>query len=218
MSPPLTPDEAEANRQLAEELAKAIYARPVQSWLDDLINRVSDWLNDSTNGGGVFTQDQLAVAGLVGVVLLAAIVWVVLSRLRSDRTKAKGLSLDGDKRTGLDFRQAAADQASRGAWSEACLTIFRAMVRSLSERVIIDEFPGMTAKEATDRASTRLPGLSSQLAWSGSLFDSIAYGHRVGTAEHYQELLNLADVVDSTKPAPLADAPEQPAIRAEVVS
>lgn len=203
MSPPLTPDQSEANRQLAEELAKAIYARPVQSWLDDLIARFRDWLNSSADGAGTFTQDQVVVAGVVAAVLLAGLIWVGLSRLRTERAKPKGLKLEHDHRTGADLRKAAADLAGRGAWSEACVTLFRAMVRALSERVVIEEFPGMTAKEATDRASLRLPQLSAQLAWSATLFDAIAYGHRDGTAEHYQQLLQLSNQAANAKPTPL---------------
>lgn len=218
MSPPLTPDADEARRQLAEELAKPAYSRPLQSWLGDLLDRLGDWFDGNIDPvNQALSLDQTVALVAVLVIAVAAIIWAVMGRLRAERRRAGGLELETEERSSAELRTTAEQFAAAGDWQQAFLTLFRAQIRSLSERVIIDEFPGMTAKEATDRAALRLPGLAGQLGWAAAMFDAIAYGHHGAVAAHYQELVSLAEQLASTRPTPLATATIEDQVVAEVV-
>ena len=51
--------------------------------------------------------------------------------------------------TEADLRSAAAALAASGEWGTALIELFRAMIRSLSERVVIEEFAGHGLLERT---------------------------------------------------------------------
>jgi hypothetical protein len=66
------------------------------------------------------------------------------------------------------------------------------VVRSLEERAVLDERPGVTAHEAVEAAALRLPDLVADLRAAGRLFDDVAYGD-VPARERDDEALRLLD-------------------------
>ena len=74
MSPPLTPDAAEARRQLAEELSKPIYA-DVQNWISDQLRKLMEWLSGDPDPSGALDSGQLSVVVVTAVVVVGIAVW-----------------------------------------------------------------------------------------------------------------------------------------------
>lgn len=215
MSPPLTPDADEARRQLADELSNPIYAN-VGSWISDQFRKLLDWLTGNPDSTHALSTGQLTAIALTVVGLAGIAAWSILGPLRRERRHAEVFS--DEERTAEELRTAAAGLAATGQWAEATLGTFRAMIRSLSERGIVDEFAGMTAHEAAGRAASRLPGLAGRLAGAADVFDSLAYGRRDGTAFQYEAMLALAAEVADTRPAPAADTPAtDPGVSVEAV-
>lgn len=205
MSPPLTPDADEARRQLADELSNPIYAN-VGSWISDQFNKLLEWLTGNPDSSHALDSGQLVAITLTVVGLAAIAVWTFLGPLRTERRRRSELFSD-EERTAEQLRTDAAGLAAAGNWAEATLGVFRAMIRSLSESGIVEEFPGMTAHEAAGRAAPRLPGLADRLAAAADVFDALAYGRRAGTAQRYEAMVALAAEVADTRPAPVAEIP-----------
>nr|WP_300144767.1 DUF4129 domain-containing protein [Propionicimonas sp.] len=216
MSPPLTPDADEARRQLADELAKPIYA-DVQSWISDQLRKLLDWLTGNPDSTGALSSAQLVAIVAVTVGIAAIAIWTFMGPLRTERRRRADV-LAAEERTADELRADATRLAAADEWGEATLQLFRALIRSLSERAVIDEFPGMTADEAVGRAVPRLPGLADRLVRAAGVFDALAYGRRPGTPAQYREMLALDTDAAGARPVlPQDDAADAPPVDVEVV-
>jgi hypothetical protein len=217
VSPPLTPDADEARRQLADELAKPIYA-DVQSWISDQFRKLLDWLTGNPDSAGALSSGQLVAIVAVTVGIAAIAIWTFMGPLRTERRRrAEGL-LAAEERTADELRADAARLAAADEWGQATLQLFRGLIRSLGERAVIDEFPGMTADEAVGRAVPRLPGLSDRLVRAAAVFDALAYGQRPGSPAQYREMLALDTDVAGARPVlPQDDPADVPPVGVEVV-
>jgi hypothetical protein len=171
---PVEPDADEARRWLLEELAKPEYrAEPT------LLQRFLEWVQGLFDGapsldlGGPWT----ALVIVVVVLVVAAIAYRVAGPVRfSRRAPASAVVLDDDTRSAAELRAAADAAASAGDWATAVLERYRAVVRSLEERALLDPRPGRTAWEAADAAGERLPDVAAGLARGAHLFDDVCYG------------------------------------------
>ncbi|GEL95140.1 DUF4129 domain-containing protein [Cellulomonas composti] len=175
---PVTPDAQEARRAAIEELS-----RPVYHQQRSLLSRLFDWLGDRldevSQSVAITTPVTLLIVAVV--VLGAALVayWVAgpVRRSRS-RGQVAGVHDSDDIRTAAQLRAAADAAADAGEWSAAVRERFRAIVRSLEERAVLDERPGRTAHEASLDAAPAFPALVGDLAAGGRLFDDVVYGER----------------------------------------
>ncbi|MFI2103399.1 DUF4129 domain-containing protein [Isoptericola sp. NPDC019693] len=200
---PVDPDRETAHRWLLEELS-----RPEYSTQPSLLERLLAWLGDLfdglTLGGGRF---PVAFVVVVLVVLVAAIAWWVAGPVRlARRGRRSVVVLDGDERCAAELRASADAAAARGDWSAAVLDRFRALVRSLEERVVLDERPGRTAQEAAHDAAARLPDVTTELHDAAHLFDDVCYGTLPAGPDDDQRLRDLDERVRGMRPAPLAAA------------
>ena len=172
---PVDPDRDTARRWLVEELA-----RPEYSQQPSLLQRLWEWFLGLFDGIPAIDAPPLPV--LVGViVVLALLVGVALwvagpVRLARRRARSAAVVAHDDDRTAAQMRAAADAAAERGDWATAVAERFRAVVRGLEERVVIDPRPGRTAQEAASAAGDRLPDLAAALHEGASLFDDVVYG------------------------------------------
>jgi hypothetical protein len=202
---PVEPDRETAHGWLLEELS-----RPEYSTQPSLLERLLQWLGDLfdglTLGEGRF---PLAFVLVVVVVLVAAIAWWVAGPVRlTRRRRGSVVVLDGDERTAAELRASADAAAARGDWSAAVLDRFRALVRSLEERVVLDDRPGRTAQEAAHDAAARLPVVAAELHGAAGLFDDVCYGTLPAGPDDDRRLRDLDERVRGLRPAPrAADAP-----------
>lgn len=174
---PVVPDADRARDWLERELAGSVYhQRP------SLLRRLLDWLGSLFDGLPGLPVDAWVAAAVVAVVLVAlALVALRVSGpvRRSRRLRTPGAVLDAaDRRSASGLRADADAAAARGDWASAVADRFRAIVRALEERVVLDERPGRTAHEAVDAAVHRLPDATQDLRRAAALFDDVVYGGR----------------------------------------
>lgn len=197
---PVVPDGEQARRWLERELADPVYhQRP------SLLRRLLDWLGELFAGADGVPLGNLGTV-LVVVAVLAALVliaFLVTGPVRRARRRGRaGSVLDADdRRTAADLRAAADAAAGRGDWSAAVSDRFRAVVRTLEERTVLDERPGRTAHEAVEAAGLRLPALANDLRDAGRLFDDVVYGHRTPRAADDAVLRELDARSSAARPA-----------------
>ncbi|MDR1808732.1 MAG: DUF4129 domain-containing protein [Propionibacteriaceae bacterium] len=209
MSPPLEPSADEARRELARELIKPEYLDP-GSWLVRLRDRILEWLAGVDAAGFNLSGAEIAVIALVGAAAVGLVVARVAGPLRRERRAAGGGFLAGEERSAAELRADAERLAAAGDWTAATLQRFRALVRGLSERVIVREVPGLTAREAALQAEARLPAFAAGLAEAADLFDALAYGGRDGTRAGYDALVTLDQSVAAARPERLGGDPASP--------
>lgn len=193
---PLTPDAEEARRWAERELADPIY--------DDspsLVERLADWLTDVleslTSLGGVAPPSLAPVVVVLAVAAVVVLAVLLGGRVRRRRAAVARVSapLFEDARTSAALHASADAAAARGDFATAVLDRYRAIVRWLDERGLLDERPGLTAHEAAELAAAALPAHAERLRWAGELFDAVAYGHAAATAEQDAASRALADAL-----------------------
>lgn len=197
---PVTPDAADARRLATQELAKPIY-RQGQSLLDRFI----EWLRSLFDGFSLTVLDLprelLAAIVVVVVVAVALIAFAVAGPVRlARRAASSAVVLGNDTRTADQLRAAADAHAQRGDWPAAVLDRFRAIVRSLEERALLDERPGRTAHEAAEAAAARLPASVDALRRAGQLFDDVCYGKAAVGADADARLRELDQALAGARP------------------
>jgi hypothetical protein len=175
---PVDPDAAEAQRWAEEELAKPIYSDQ-----PGLLERLGEWflsLFEGIGRIGVVTPPAvvpvLVVLAFVGVLVVALVLGGRVRRRRVVESPASH-ELFEDARTSTDLTAAADAAARSGDWATAVLERFRAVIRRLDERAVLEDRAGLTAHEAASLAAAALPGEADGLRWAGRLFDDVRYGH-----------------------------------------
>ncbi|MGN8246005.1 DUF4129 domain-containing protein [Cellulomonas soli] len=209
---PVDPDAPTARRWASDELARAEYHQG-----KSLLQRLLDWIGQQFDGlpsvGLPPWQAALVVVGVLVVVVLVAL-WIT-GPVRLSRARRAGVELLGhdDERTAAELRAAADAAAARGEHGLAVLERFRAVVRSLEERALLEARPGRTAHEVADEAGRRLPEAAADLVRAGHLFDDVAYGGLEVGAEQDEWLRALDSRVRDLRPA----RPGAQAVGAEAV-
>jgi len=188
---PVQPDADEARRWAQDELTDPIYHHT-----PSLLERLLDWLGglfDDMPRVGLDTR-WLAVGVLLVAVVVALLAFYVAGPVRRSRRVRSGpapLVNPGDDRTAAQLRADADAAAGRGDWRSAVMDRFRAVVRSLEERVVLDVRPGRTADEAAAVAGVRFPAEAEALRRGARLFDDVCYGDVPAGPEDDQRLRDL---------------------------
>lgn len=201
---PVTPDADQARRWVVEELADPVYHhRP------SLLEQVMEWLGDLFDG-----IEGLPVSGPGALVVVLAVVaavtlvafWIAgpVRRSRTVRGDRSLRALD-DARSAAELRAGADRAAGAGDWDTAVAERFRAVVRSLEERAVLDERPGRTAHEAVEAAAPRFAALACRLRSGATVFDDVVYGSVPATAADDDALRVLDTDLTAARPATAAD-------------
>lgn len=200
---PVAPDADTARRWAADELADPVYHEG-KSLLDRIVAWVMELVARIFEGG----QGAGADPRVVGLVLLAVVITVALVALwiagpvrRSGRRDKDRLVFDAeDARTAAQMRSAAAAAADRLDWHSAVLERFRAIVRSLEERALLEERAGRTAHEVAVDAGGALPDHRDELLDASLVFDEVCYGDGDGSEPEYRTLLELDESILAARP------------------
>lgn len=197
---PLQPDATEARQWALDELARSAY-HPDQS----LFTRLGRWLAElleSLLGGA-----SGGAGPLLGLILAAALLAVVALALRHSRRAAHSrpgrtasLPLFPNSRSAAALRQAAGQAAASGDLTSAFLDTYRALIRSLDERTLLEERPGLTAREAARLAAIPYPQHAQDLRWASNTFDGACYGHLAVTGPDLNGLQLLDAAISHTQP------------------
>ena len=144
---PATPDADEARRAAKKELSRQIYHEKPDLW-----DRIWRWILDHIDTGSMVPGVPSWVSTVIVVIVIAvgiALLILLLTRISSARRVVKpSLSVLTDDRDAVTLTRAADEAAAQADFATAVVERFRAIIRSLDERGIIDEYPGMTALEA----------------------------------------------------------------------
>lgn len=193
----------EARRRALEELQKAKYGG-TPPWLERFLDRIFDWLAQlleflirlqagrMQSGGGI-NWGFLAVV-LILLAVIALIIWRIgIPRWRARRTDAE-LELDPTLEA-LDYRRSAEAAAAAGDWRGAVRDRYRAIIRELEVRTILQPRPSRTAWEAAGLASRLLPQVSDALFSGADIFNQVMYGDKVSAPDRYQQMVQIDEVV-----------------------
>jgi hypothetical protein len=178
----------------------------IASWVLKHLKQAFDSTAGSAPGG------WWAVVALVAVV--GAVVLGVRARLgpmaAAHRRDAEVFS--GSVRAAADHHRAADAALAAGDLAGAVQERFRALVRGLEERGLLEARPGYTADEAASEAGRLLPSCADALRAAARVFDDVRYGGRAATAHGHQQVAAAVAAVRAARPAALpADAPAGPA-------
>ncbi|WP_062213044.1 DUF4129 domain-containing protein [Demequina oxidasica] len=198
---PVDPDADTAREWAINELAKSEYTRAGSNWLEAFWQ----WLMDLFEGVGRVGGNigSLGVPGMLlfvvlGIALVAVVVWIVVGPLRrSRRSRSDAEVFGGDERDSSALASAADEAAAAGDWTTALVHLYRAMVRHLDERGSIDIYAGMTAHEAAVLASRALPRVADGIATDADAFDDARYGRRATTEDDFRHAVSTFAAIRS---------------------
>ncbi|MFC4556026.1 DUF4129 domain-containing protein [Georgenia faecalis] len=198
----VTPDADEARRWAEDELSRSVYSTE-----PGLVDRAWEWFVRQLER--LLSLDASAPSSLVPLLLVVGVavllgVALYLSgpvRARRRATSASAVVFE-DGSTSAQLTALADAAAAAGDWSRAVLMRFRAVVRALDERALLDDRPGLTAHEATTAAAVRLPDLAGDLDRAGRLFDAVCYGHATPGPADDAGLRALAEAVGRARSVP----------------
>ena len=202
---PVDPDAPTARRWATEELANPVYHQRAS-----LLSRIIEWISHQLSGirATGLPSPVVLLLLLAVVAVVVTIAFVLNGPVRRSHRVASGRGvLDADDvRTSEEIRRAADAAGAAGNWTLAVVERFRALVRGLEERTVLDERAGRTAHEAAEAAADRLPGLGAELVDAGRLFDTVAYGHESASAADDTRLRELDARVRAARPVATARA------------
>lgn len=200
---PVEPDAEEARRWAKDELSRSVYStepgilQRLWTWFLEQLQRLSEI--DATAPANL-----VPVIVVIGAVALLAVALYLAGPVRSRRRRRSGggshAVFDDEHATSADLTAAADAAAERRDWSLAVLMRVRAIIRSLDERTVLDDRPGLTAHEASDAAARRLPDCAAELTWAGHLFDDVCYGSATPGPTEDARLRELAASVARSRP------------------
>lgn len=195
---PVSPDADTARDWAVNELSKDKYQAHGPSWWERVRDAISDFFSR------IFTVDfagnpvGAVVTILILVGLVGLVVYVVAGPVRRARRGHKARAVfDDDHRSAAEMRKAADAAADAGDWNLAVLERFRAIVRSLEERDLLPERPGMTATEAASAAGARFSRVAMDMGRAADVFDRVRYGGLAATSDDDNSLRALDQAAQS---------------------
>lgn len=176
-----------------DELTKPEYRVGEPSLLDRVVNRIVEEVTD------LFARAvNILPGGIGGLVLLVllAVALVVAARLGLGPLRIRDQLTDRRRgarsMTAAEYRAEADRLASAGEWKSAVRAAFRAIVRELEQRGVLDERAGRTAGEIAREAGQAVPGVQAPVQKAAGVFDAVWYGHRAATSADH-DVMRAAD-------------------------
>ncbi|WP_408608575.1 DUF4129 domain-containing protein [Actinomyces viscosus] len=191
---PATPDAEEARQAASKELSRPVYHEQPDLW-----DRIWDWILDHLDTGsmvpGVPSWVSTTIVVIVTAVVIALLILLLTKISSARRVVTPSLSVLTDDRDAATLTRAADEAAEQADFTTAVVERFRAIIRSLDERGIIDEYPGMTALEAAALTHQALGEhrIVPALHEAAHLFDAVLYGRVIPTSSQDQQMRDLAD-------------------------
>lgn len=192
---PVDPSAAEAQRWAQEELARAIYQREPSLW-DRFLRWLLETLADLLAGVPAGGPPVIPVLVVLALFVAVALVFAWHGRLQRTRRTARSAALFDDARSSAQLRADSEAAARRGDLVSAVLDRYRAVVRALDERALLEDRPGLTAREAALAAAALMPPLAGAWAEAAGTFDAVCYGHLTATPADLDTMRALDEDVE----------------------
>lgn len=202
-APPLVPDSDEAAEWAREELSRSVYSTGPSFW-EWLWAKFLELLEKITSlGSGLGpTFVPLIILTLVAAVIILALTLSGPIRRRRAAAGAPGaMWQDDDARSAAQLREAADSAATGGDFTLAVIEQFRATVRALEERGLLETTRGMTAMEVAGTAARVFPQRSEPLHRGARSFNEALYGNQPATHAQYIVLRDLERDLQDAQPA-----------------
>ncbi len=195
---PITRDSA---REEAErELSKPIYSVGEESLIEEAIQWVLERVTEVFNRTVSVTPGGLPSLLLI---IIAIVVLIVLIRLGLGPARLRDALTDrrrGAKAmTANEYRAEADRLAAEGDYKEAVRARFRAVIRELEERGVLDPRPGRTAGEIAREGSAAVPAVAPDLRAAAGTFDQVWYGRRPAVADDYATVREADDRIRNAR-------------------
>lgn len=200
---------AEVERALETVLSRPEFAAPEPPLLYRWVGRLMDWLGETVRpllsrvvpdpdwshpGWELLSLVLLGVGALLGLALLVYLVVLAVRAFRGRRRRAAERGGRGSAAPvgPAEWEALAARSAERGAWREAALALYQAVVLRLGEggivRVERAKTPGDYRREARRQGGEVVGRVEAFLGW----FERVAYGRAEPGPEQYDRLLSTA--------------------------
>lgn len=192
---PVDLDRDDARDAAVRELSDPAYADAGPNALERAVNWVVTRFTEAlvVLGAGVAWPVGLALLLTVLVVLVLIIrYW----RGRSARNIASIRNVfDRVDTTADEHRKAAEAAVAAGDLAEAIRERFRAVVRELEQRGVLEPRAGRTVDEVAAEAGRAMPVLAEDLRGAAVSFDDVWYGGKDATPDRYEHLVSVDDRV-----------------------
>lgn len=205
---PVVPDPQTAREAAREELADPAYRSQEPTLFERITDAVVDRLQD------LFSRTaDAAPGGRWSLVLLTALILLGIWALRARLGKLAGTGRHTADVFGTTVRTAAehhadADAAlAAGDLDTAVTERYRALVRGLEERGLLDPRPGRTAHEAGEEGGRLLASCALQLRAAAGVFDEVRYGGRAATGAGHDTVAGADRAARAARPEATANAP-----------
>jgi hypothetical protein len=198
---PVVPDPDAARAAARAELSDPAY----QSQQPTLFERITDQIMGRI--GDLFHRTaDAAPGGRWSLVLLTALILLGLWALRTRLGKLGATGRRAAEVFGTSVRTAAEHHAdaeaalAAGRLDVAVTERFRALVRGLEERGLLEPRPGRTANEAAEAAAGLLPACAVALRAAARVFDEVRYGGRAATRAGHDTVAEADRAARAAKP------------------
>lgn len=199
---PVEPDADEARRWATEELAKSEYQTEPSTWLDSISRWIQDFINGFGDFGVGFSPGGTIAVIVVIAALIGLVVWLVMGPMRRSRAAAASAPVwEDDARSAEEMEAAARGAADRGDWDLAVTEIFRATVRKLDDRGVVDVADGMTADEAARAIGAAVPHEALAVNQVATDFDVARYCSGGLTSRAWERALSTYATLGSARRA-----------------
>lgn len=203
---PLLPDSDEAAEWAREELSRSVYSTSpsIWEWLWEKLLELLEKITSLGSGLGPAFVPLIILALVAAVIILALTLSGPVRRRRARSEAPGGIWQDDDARSATQLREAAEVAATEGDFNLAVIEQFRATVRALEERNLLETTRGMTAMEVAATAARVFPERSEPLHRGARSFNGALYGNQPATHAQYIALRDLERDLQDARPAPAA--------------
>ena len=170
----------------------SIVERAMRWVLDKIFDAIGN-LVDVTPGGLPALLVVVAAIVALAVFLRLGLGPVALRDAITDRRRG------ARARTAAEYRAEAEALAARGDYKEAVRARFRAIIRELEERAVLDPRPGRTAGEIAREGGGAVPAIRDDLQAVARTFDELWYGGREATRAHYDAVRDADERIRTTR-------------------
>ena len=195
---PITRDTAreEAERELRKNDYHLTDESPVQRAIDWLFDRLNELFENAVS---------VTPGGLPSLLLIVVVLVAMAVALRLGLGPAGLVDALTDRRRGArattpeEYREEAERLAADGAFKEAVRARFRAIIRELELRAVLDERPGRTAGEIAREGGAAVPAIAGDLRSVAATFDRLWYGDKPAGAADYTMVKEADDRIRAAR-------------------